>query len=326
MGIETMSKDVHLNDQELLLEVSGELSARRAAKIRAHVAQCQSCRTRRTELERTILNLQESHREILEAQLPASSSSRALLRARLTEAAAKESPMGGWWRFLQLAPVVQLTAVIGIASLIAVMAMRILFPHPLSRGAQAQIVIFDRTAIPDRNLTPGAARSVSLDEVCSMVHEEVERDVSASLRHQVFQEYGIANARADDYEIDYLIAPGLGGAEDIHNLWPEPYTSETWNAHVKDALEEHLHQLVCAGKVDMRTAQKDISTDWIAAYKKYFHTDKPVDQRVVSSPKNLGMPESVVTCRPSNIPVLSLSTKSGKEWSFSHTISPRAVS
>jgi hypothetical protein len=296
-----MSEDVHLNDQELLLEASGEFSARRAAKIRAHVAQCQSCRIRRIELERTLLNLQEIHRGILETQLPASSNSRALLRARLAEAAAKESPMGRWWRFLQLAPVIQLTAVIGIASLIAVTAMRILFPHPLSRGAQAQIVIFDRTAIPDRNLTPGAARSVSLDEVCSMAHEEVERDVPASLRYQVFQEYGIADARADDYEIDYLIAPGLGGTEDIHNLWPEPY-SETWNAHVKDALEEHLHQLVCAGKVDMRTAQKDISTDWIAAYKKYFHTDKPVDQRVVSSPKNIGMPESVGTCRPNNLP------------------------
>jgi hypothetical protein len=289
MGIETMSKDVHLNDQELLLEADGEFSARRTATIRAHVAQCQSCRTRRAELERTLLNLQESHQEILEAQWPASSSSRALLRARLAEAAAKESRMGSRWRFLQLAPVMQLTAVIGIASLIAVTAMRILFPHPISRGAQTQIVIFDRTAIPDRNLTPGAARTVSLDDVCSMAHEEVERDVPASLRHQVFQEYGIANARADDYEIDYLIAPGLGGTEDIRNLWPEPYTSETWNAHVKDALEEHLHQLVCAGKVDMRTAQKDISTDWIAAYKKYFHTDKPVDQRIVSSLKNLAM-------------------------------------
>ena len=72
-------------------------------------------------------------------------------------------------------------------------------------------------------------------------------EVPTLLRQEVFREYGIVNARADDYEIDFLIAPGLGGTEDIHNLWPEPYTSPTWNAHVKDALEEHLHQLVCAG-------------------------------------------------------------------------------
>jgi hypothetical protein len=112
-----------------------------------------------------------------------------------------------------------------------------------------------------------------------MAHEDVVREVPTSLCQQVFQEYGIANARADDYEIDYLIAPGLGGVEDIHNLWPEPYTSSMWNARVKDALEEHLHQLVCAGKVDLSTAQNDIATDWIAAYKKYFHTDRPLSLR-----------------------------------------------
>lgn len=87
------------------------------------------------------------------------------------------------------------------------------------------------------------------------------------------------NPRADDYEIDYLIAPGLGGAEDIQNLWPEPYTSQTWNARVKDALEERLHELVCTGKLDLPTAQRDIATDWIAAYKKYFHTDRPLALR-----------------------------------------------
>jgi len=104
----------------------------------------------------------------------------------------------------------------------------------------------------------------------------VIRDVSQSMRQEVFQEYGIVKPHSDDYEIDYLIAPGLGGVEDIHNLWPEPYSSSTWNAHVKDALEEHLHQMVCAGQLNLSTAQRDIATDWIAAYKKYFHTDKPL--------------------------------------------------
>ena len=61
----------------------------------------------------------------------------------------------------------------------------------------------------------------------------------------------------------------MGGAEDIHNLWPEPTSSSAWNAHVKDALEERLHQLVCAGELDLPTAQQAIATDWITAYKKY---------------------------------------------------------
>jgi hypothetical protein len=96
------------------------------------------------------------------------------------------------------------------------------------------------------------------------------------LRQRVLQEYGIPNARPEDYEIDYLIAPRLGGTEDIRNLWPEPYRTRMWNARVKDALEERLHEMVCSGQLDLHTAQHDIATDWIAAYKKYFHTNKPL--------------------------------------------------
>jgi hypothetical protein len=96
------------------------------------------------------------------------------------------------------------------------------------------------------------------------------------MRAEVFEEYGIRNARAEDYEIDYLIAPGLGGTGDIHNLWPQPFKSEKWNAYVKDELEERLHQMVCSGDLDLLTAQREIANDWIAAYKKYFHTDAPL--------------------------------------------------
>jgi hypothetical protein len=144
--------------------------------------------------------------------------------------------------------------------------------------ADASVAPLERAALPERTLTPGATRSVAMSDVCSMEHEEVVREVSDSMRQEVFQEYGIVNARSNDYEIDYLIAPGLGGTEDIHNLWPQPFTSGTWNAYVKDALEERLHQLVCSGNLDLRTAQHDISVDWIAAYKKYFHTETPLSR------------------------------------------------
>jgi hypothetical protein len=135
-----------------------------------------------------------------------------------------------------------------------------------------------------------------------MAHEEVVGEVSTSLRQEVLQKYGIVNAQAIDYEIDYLIAPGLGGAEDIRNLWPEPYTARRWNAHVKDALEERLHEMVCGGELDLSTAQRDIATDWIAAYKKYFHTDRPLSlhSRLDSSSDFLGAnTEEANSCAPS---------------------------
>jgi hypothetical protein len=77
--------------------------------------------------------------------------------------------------------------------------------------------------------------------------------------------------------VDYLITPALGGADDIHNLWPQSYSATVWNAQVKDALEDRLRDLVCEGKLDLATAQRDISGNWIAAYKRYFNTDRPVE-------------------------------------------------
>ena len=101
--------------------------------------------------------------------------------------------------------------------------------------------------------------------------------VSVTLQGAVLDEYGIARTEARAYEVDYLITPALGGAEDIHNLWPQSYSVTAWNARVKDALEDRLREMVCTGRLDLATAQRDISTDWIAAYRKYFHTDKPLE-------------------------------------------------
>lgn len=167
-------------------------------------------------------------------------------------------------------------AALCVAVLTAGLAGGFILHHSLLREASAGVASFEPGALPQRNLTPGVIRAVAINEVCSMPHEDVVRQVSASIRQEVFEEYGIVNARPNDYEIDYLITPGLGGAEDIHNLWPQPFKSSTWNAYVKDALEERLHQLVCSGNLDLATAQHDISSDWIAAYKKYFHTDVPL--------------------------------------------------
>jgi hypothetical protein len=137
-------------------------------------------------------------------------------------------------------------------------------------------ILFEPEVVPNRSLTPGAIRQVAVRDVCVTAHEELVKAVPEALRQRVFQEYGIATADANNYEVDYLITPGLGGADDIRNLWPEPNASPVWNSRVKDALEERLHQLVCSGKLDLLTAQREIATDWIAAYRKYFSTDKPL--------------------------------------------------
>jgi hypothetical protein len=272
--------DLHLSDQELLLAADGELPTRRAAQVSAHLAACWDCRARMAEIEATIADFARAQRQTIDPQLPPIVGQSALLRARLAELASK-SPVSSWRWLLQfnspMRPVVFVCAAV-FAFFIGAVVVRLVFQNSPLRRANSAVVAFERGAEPDHSLTPGAMRRVTISDVCTMAHEEVVGEVSTSLRQEVFREYGIVNTHADDYEIDYLIAPGLGGVEDIHNLWPEPYT-RTWNAHVKDALEEHLHEMVCAGKLDLSTAQRDIATDWIAAYKKYFHTDSPLSLR-----------------------------------------------
>ena len=152
-------------------------------------------------------------------------------------------------------------------------------PLVIALAACAALLIFlvpgDRSR-PKNTLTPGETRAITIGDVCrGDAPETSDPMIPVSLQQKVFSEYGIDNARPSAYEVDYLITPELGGADSIRNLWPEPY-STVWNAHVKDALENRLHDLVCQGKVDLGTAQREIATDWIAAYKKYFHTNRPL--------------------------------------------------
>jgi hypothetical protein len=135
--------------------------------------------------------------------------------------------------------------------------------------------------VPNRSLTPGAAIFLGREEVCRAPNAK-NKVVPTTLRRQVFEEYGIRAAEPRAYEVDYLITPALGGADDIHNLWPESSDATVWNASVKDALEDHLRDMVCAGEIDLSTAQREIASNWIEAYKKYFHTDHPLVGQAVS--------------------------------------------
>jgi anti-sigma factor RsiW len=270
------NQDIHLSDQEMLQTADGEISARGARRVQAHLTACWTCRGRMAEIEKTIASFARAHRSSLDAQLPSISGPRALLRARLAEPAGQRE-VKLWARLLHIVPAGGSAAAIGTAFLIAVLAASFVVHRFAPRIPNSAVAANDRGILPDPRLTPGAARRViAMSDVCSMPHDEVVAEVSTSLRQEVLQRYGIPSTRASDYEIDYLITPGLGGVEAISNLWPEAYGSRTWNAHVKDDLEEHLHEMVCDGKLDLSEAQRDIATDWIAAYKKYFRTDQPL--------------------------------------------------
>ena len=123
--------------------------------------------------------------------------------------------------------------------------------------------------LPNPSLTPGDALDVTAADICVPGYSSKVRDVPESVKNQAYNEYGIYTHAPRQYEVDHLISLELGGSNSIKNLWPESYTGN-WNAHIKDKLENHLHNLVCNGSLDLKAAQTEIATNWITAYIKYF--------------------------------------------------------
>ena len=126
--------------------------------------------------------------------------------------------------------------------------------------------------LPNSELTPGTFfADATLDKICEKGYTATVRYVTDKQKDEVFKEYGLE--RSGEYEVDHLISLQLGGSNSTQNLWPQSYHG-MWGARIKDGLENRLHTLVCDGKVTLREAQLDISTNWIQAYCKYMSSDQ----------------------------------------------------
>ncbi|MBX6333697.1 MAG: HNH endonuclease [Gemmatimonadaceae bacterium] len=111
--------------------------------------------------------------------------------------------------------------------------------------------------------------------MCVPGYSKKVRNVPAAVKRKVYAAYGITHHAPGEYEVDHLISLELGGSNAIANLWPESYRTTPWNARVKDALENYLHREVCAGRISLKDAQREIATDWIASYQRHFHRKLP---------------------------------------------------
>lgn len=134
-------------------------------------------------------------------------------------------------------------------------------------------------ALPNRRLTPGALNSAvdqaNIDEtICARGYSKSIRppeEYTERLKHRGIQQYRYSDRRVRDYEEDHLVSLELGGSPTSpRNLWPEPHhVIGGWGSYAKDQLENKLHTLVCRRRVPLAQAQRDIASDWIAAYKRY---------------------------------------------------------
>ena len=260
-----MNDDVHLSDAELIRNSDGE-AGRDARRIEKHLTACWQCRARRTDLERTVADYVRLHREG-NAKLPAMDESGARLLAALVQLSAAPVPVPPRRSYGKPAyGLVAASLVVGVGLVLYISAFSVGAAH-----------------VPNQELTPGATRTVTREDICSPGVADDFYPIPGPMASTVFESYRIDNPRPRSYEVDYLITPALGGADDVRNLWPQPYGSGVWNAHVKDALEAHLHHLVCTGKLDLEVAQRDIAENWIMAYRKYFNTANPLPDHIAFS-------------------------------------------
>jgi anti-sigma factor RsiW len=250
----------HLTDREILQAIDRELTEFQLAAVDRHLGECETCRARRAALASAAAASAADYRSMSSDPLTARS------RARLEATLAREAvtPRRSW---LALTPVVAMAAVVVLAATASIY----LQGTPATNAFAAN----HRLALPVASITPGATWDVSLEELCSGAPRV--RPITDAMRAQVVSAYGVENIAPDQYELDYLVTPELGGATDARNLWPQKYASPIWNARVKDELERLLPQLVCNHQLDLPTAQRDMASDWIAAYKKYFNTDAPLE-------------------------------------------------
>jgi len=132
--------------------------------------------------------------------------------------------------------------------------------------------------VPNHLFTPGAINTTVTQEnisstICVSGYTKTIRPSSSYTtklkKQQLASTYSFyKDSKTADFEEDHLIPLELGGnPTDPKNLWPEPWSGSN-NAHVKDQLENKLHEMVCAGILPLQVAQRAIANDWIDAYQK----------------------------------------------------------
>jgi hypothetical protein len=163
-------------------------------------------------------------------------------------------------------------------SLLAVFAMPALAETIHGVDVGDTVLLADRTqtsnctlgANPDRQCSPGAYYSaLTKKRICAAdFRTDPIRDVSQSKKNAVKVEYGLQPVGfGNTLEIDHIVSLELGGSNDIANLFPEKANVDPAGYHVKDKLENKLHDLVCAGKRQLRATQRRIASDWQKLYK-----------------------------------------------------------
>jgi hypothetical protein len=172
-----------------------------------------------------------------------------------------------------------------LAMNISMLGLALFAVLPLA-AQQARYQKHDSALLPDDQMTPGVVALADTQKVCTTKWGRDERAVTAAMEKQVYALYGTAAGRGTckvtshtgkngktvnrGCEIDHRVSREVGGADDVRNLWPQPYLSPAQpGAYEKDKLENWLHKQVCiTNTMSLKQAQQALMGDWYAAYLK----------------------------------------------------------
>jgi hypothetical protein len=115
--------------------------------------------------------------------------------------------------------------------------------------------------LPDSLETPGAIATTDTALICKKGYSKSVRHVTAGVKRQVYEVYATEPHDSTCCEVDHLISLELGGSNQFQNLWPEPYLPHP-GSRDKDKVENWLHREVCAGRIPIEVAQREIAGDW----------------------------------------------------------------
>jgi len=88
------------------------------------------------------------------------------------------------------------------------------------------------------------------------------RQWSAAFKTRLLKQAGIPQSERSKYEMDHIIPLEVGGCPTCR----ENVTLQPWDgpdgAKVKDKVENHVHHLVCSGKMTLEKGQACFVGDW----------------------------------------------------------------
>lgn len=116
--------------------------------------------------------------------------------------------------------------------------------------------------VPDHDLTPGVINTaIQAETICAAgfitkpYRHTTDRMISQALSGYVDRyhaEFEAADNQAPNYqpkeghhEIDHLISLEFGGADDVRNLWPQPFQNVIAGSHDKDLVEDSIKHDIC---------------------------------------------------------------------------------